>query len=227
MGRARAQHEAYERCLVEAGCHVHRVPADDTIPDSVFVEDVAVVFDEVALMTRPGAETRRAEMPAIAETLGRYRPLRFIESPGTVDGGDVLVAGRQVFVGRSSRTNAAGLDQTRRLLAPFGYTVQGVDVVGCLHLKSAVTVVAENVLLMNRAWTQAETFEAFTIVDVDPREPFAANALRIGDGVIFPAAYRWTRERLDAAGARVRTVDVDELAKAEGGVTCCSLVFEA
>jgi dimethylargininase len=224
--RARSQHDAYERCLVDAGCRVERLATDDTMPDSVFVEDIAVVFDELAVITRPGAESRRAETPAIATMLGRHRSLRCIESPGTVDGGDVLVAGRRVFVGESGRTNAAGLDQLRLILGPFGYAVHGAGVTGCLHLKSAVTDVADGVLLMNRAWTASQAFGDFTIVDVDPAEPFAANALRIGDLVVLPAAFPRTRARLVARGLRVREVEADELAKAEGGVTCCSLVFE-
>jgi dimethylargininase len=226
VSRARAQHDVYERCLIEAGCRVERLAADATMPDSVFVEDIAVVFRELALISRPGAESRREETPAIAAALGPYRTRRAIETPGTVDGGDVLVAGRRVFAGRSSRTNAAGIDQMRQILDPFGYTVQAVDVTTCLHLKSAVTALADDVLLMNRAWTAAREFHGFTIVDVDPEEPFAANALRVEDIIVFPAAFPRTRERLEARGLRVRTVDVDELAKAEGGVTCCSLVFE-
>jgi len=224
LTRARAQHDAYERCLAEAGCRVERLAADDTMPDSVFVEDIASVFDELAVIARPGAESRRAETPAIAAALGRHRRLRCIESPGTVDGGDVLVAGRRVFVGQSGRTNAAGIDQMRQILGPFGYTVQGVGVTGCLHLKSAVTTVADGLLLMNRAWTTADEFRDFTIVDVDAAEPFAANALRLGDLIVFPAAFPRTRERLEAHGLRIRVVEADELAKAEGGVTCCSLI---
>jgi dimethylargininase len=227
LGRARAQHDAYEQCLVEAVCPVERLTADDTMPDSVFIEDIAVVFDELALVTRPGAASRRAETPAVAEALARYRPLRYIEWPGTVDGGDVLVSGQRVFVGRSSRTNADGIEQMRHILEPYAYTVDAVDVTGCLHLKSAVTTVATDVLLMNRAWTDAAQFSGFTIIDVDPAEPYAANALCVGDLIIFPAAFPLTRQRLEARGLQARTVDVSEFAKAEGGVTCCSLVFDA
>jgi dimethylargininase len=226
LDRARAQHDAYEQCLVEAVCPVERLTADLTMPDSVFVEDIAVVFDELALITRPGAASRRVETPAVAEALARYRPLRYIEWPGTVDGGDVLVAGQRVFVGRSSRTNADGIEQMRHILEPYGYTVEGVDVTGCLHLKSAVTTVGADVLLMNRAWTEAARFSGFAIVDVDPAEPYAANALNVGDLLVFPAAFPLTQRRLEARGLQVRTVDVSEFAKAEGGVTCCSLVFD-
>ena len=229
VDRARRQHAAYEQCLMEAVCPVERLPADATMPDSVFVEDIAVVFDELALITRPGAASRRAETPAVADALARYRTLRYIESPGCVDGGDVLLVREQVFVGQSTRTNAAGIEQMRHILDPYGYTIDEVemDLTACLHLKSAVTAVSDDVLLMNRAWIDADRFARFAIVDVDPAEPLAANALPLGGLVIFPAAFPRTERRLTAHGFRVRTIDVSEFAKAEGGVTCCSLVFDA
>ena len=227
VDRARLQHAAYEQCLIEVVSPVERLAADATMPDSVFVEDIAVVFDELALITRPGAESRRVETPGVADALARYRTLRYIESPGCVDGGDVLVVGEHVFVGQSTRTNAAGIEQMRHILDPYGYTVEEAEVTGCLHLKSAVTALSDDVLLMNREWTDADRFARFTIVDVDPAEPLAANALAIGGLVIFPAAFPRTERRLAAEGFRVRTVDVSEFAKAEGGVTCCSLVFDA
>ena len=111
---ARAQHRAYEQALEAAGCTIVRGGPAPELPDAVFVEDTAIVFDEVAIVTRPGAESRRAETPAVAELLRRYRPLRFIEAPATIDGGDVLMVGRDVFVGRSSRTNEAAVEQMRR-----------------------------------------------------------------------------------------------------------------
>src|SRR3954468_3697191 len=149
---ARAQHGEYERTLMAAGCRIQHLDADASMPDSVFVEDMAIVFDELAILTRPGAESRRREMPAIAAALAAYRPLRAIQPPGTVDGGDVLVAGRHVFVGRSTRTNDAAAIQMRRILGPFGYTVVQAGVRGCLHLKSAVTMLDADRLLVNPAW---------------------------------------------------------------------------
>jgi dimethylargininase len=222
---ARAQHRRYEECLAALGCAVQRLPADPDLPDSVFVEDTAVVLDEVAVITRPGAASRRPETRAIAEALEPYRRLLYVEAPGTVDGGDVLRVGRTLFVGASGRSNQAGIAQVRALLAPFGYTVQEVPVSGCLHLKSAVTQVAEDALLINRAWVNTEPFEHLHLVDVDPAEPLAANALLVGGVVVYPAAYPRTRERLEARGVACRVVDVSELAKAEGAVTCCSLVL--
>lgn len=231
LDRARAQHAEYEWALVEAGCTVRRLHTGDDMPDSVFVEDIAVVVDELALMTRPGAHSRRAETPVVIDALTRfqglhYRPLVMIEEPGTLDGGDVLVVGRHVFVGSSGRTNTAGIDQLRRILGRADYTVQTVPVRGCLHLKSAVTLVAPETLLINRDWIPADAFAAYDLIDVDPAEPYAANALLVADRVIYPTAFPRTRERLDARGVTVRSVNVSELAKAEGAVTCCSLIFE-
>ena len=222
---ARRQHDAYERCLETAGCTVRRLPAGDDMPDSMFVEDVAVMFDELAIVTRPGAQSRRAETPALAEAVGQFRPVRTIEAPGTVDGGDVLAVGRRVFVGRSSRTNDEGIEQMRRILEPSGYIVRAVDVRGCLHLKSAVTAAGDNRLVINPAWVQAGQFDGFALVAVDPSEPFGANVLRIGERIIYSDAFPLTRRRLQACAPEVVTVDLSETAKAEGGVTCCSLVF--
>ena len=221
-----AQHEEYERALRSLGCDVRRLTADETMPDSVFIEDIAVVFAEVAIITRPGAESRRGETTAVAQALGVYRPLVSIEPPGTLDGGDVLVAGTRVFVGESPRTNAAAVSQMDRLLAPRGYTVQTVPVHGCLHLKSAVTAVSEDTLLINPDWAPADRFRSFQLLDVHPAEPYGANGLLIGHTVIYPTAFPRTRARLDARKVRVADVDVSELAKAEGAVTCCSLIFD-
>jgi dimethylargininase len=225
LGAARAQHALYEQSLREAGCTVLRIPVDPDLPDSVFVEDVAVVLNEVAVITRPGAESRRPEVAAVADALRPYRPLAHIEPPGTLDGGDVLVIGKRVFVGESSRTNDAAIGQLDRILAPFGYEVGGVRVHGCLHLKSAATAVSARMLLVNPDWTPAGDWLAFDVVDVHPDEPFGANALHIDGRVIYPTSFPLTRKRLETRGIEVVDVDVGELAKAEGGVTCCSLVF--
>ncbi len=222
---ARAQHRYYEECLSSLCCSVHQLPEEPELPDSVFVEDTAIVLEELAVITRPGAESRRPEIQTIAQALRPHRSLTYIEQPGTLDGGDVLCVGKTIFVGLSHRSNDAGLLQLRHLLAAYGYTVTGVRVQHCLHLKSAVTQVADDTLLINRDWADGEVFAPARLIDVDPTEPGAANALRIGDSVVFPSAYPETRRRLEIQGIRVHLVDVSELAKAEGGVTCCSLIF--
>lgn len=225
--RARRQHDAYERALAELGCAVRRLPAGADMPDSVFIEDTAVVVDEVAVITRPGAASRRAETAAVADALAAYRPVVRLQAPATLDGGDVLVVDRTVFVGRSARTNEAGIEALRGALSEFGYDVRAVPVHGCLHLKTAVTGVGGGRLLINRAWVPADAFAGWELVDVDEDEPFAANVLPVAGRIIFPEAFPRTRARLEALGLDLVTVPADELAKAEGAVTCCSLVFRA
>lgn len=223
--RAREQHRAYESSLASLGCEVHRIPEDDRYPDAVFIEDTAIVLDELVILTRPGAELRRGEVDAVAEVLRGYRRVVSIDEPGTIDGGDVLQLDRVLYAGHSLRTNSRGIDNLRELVAPHGYRVEAVTVGGCLHLKSAVTRVSLDTLLMNRDWLPAATFADWRIIDVDPSEPAAANALRIGGSVVFPEELTRTRRRLEAEGIDVRSVPASELAKAEGGVTCCSLIL--
>ena len=223
---AASQHAAYERALEGLGCTVHRLSAAADMPDAVFIEDTAVVLDEIAVITRPGAESRRRETAAVEEWLKHRVLLARIEPPGTMDGGDVLVVGRRIFVGATARTNADALDQFRRIVEYFGYAMTEVDVRGCLHLKSAVTAVADDVLLLNRAWVAERVFDGYELVDVHPQERAAANVVRIGRRLLSSAAFPWTVERLRARGAEVTTVDVSELAKAEGAVTCCSLIMK-
>ena len=224
---ARAQHNAYEQCLEAAGCVVQRLEADADMPDSVFIEDIAVVFDEIAVITRPGAASRRAETPPVADVVARMRPVRRIEPPGTLDGGDVLRVGRTVFVGRSGRTNSAGVGQLRCALRPLGYDVREIEVRGCLHLKSAMTAASDTVLVVNRAWIPTADLTGFEIVEVHPDEHYGANVLHLADRVIHAAAFPRTRERLEQRGIRVDSVDLSELAKAEGAVTCCSILIPA
>ncbi len=224
VAAARAQHAVYEEALRTAGCTVQRVDAAPDLPDAVFIEDAAVVFDEIAVLARPGAESRRAELPAVERALAPHRRLARIEAPGTLDGGDVLVVGRRVFVGSSSRTNDSGAEQLHSAIRPLGYTVARAPVLGCLHLKSAVTALSDAALLINRAWTNADVFRGLDLLDVHPFEPFAANVLRIGDALIYPADFPRTLERIERRGLLAHTVPATELAKAEGGVTCCSLI---
>jgi dimethylargininase len=223
--RANAQHRDYQQVLAALGCDVKVLPAEPAFPDAVFVEDVAIVVDEVAVMTRPGAESRRGEGASVARVLAAYRTLRAIEAPGTLDGGDVLRIGRMVYVGQSARSNAVAIEQLRELLSGYGYTVQAVPTHGCLHLKSAVTQVADDTLLVQSAWIDPTAFAGYRLIEVDPAEEHAANALRIGTGVIYPASFSLTRQRLETAGIEVIAVDLSELQKAEGATTCCSLVF--
>ena len=226
VGRARAQHAEYEQVLAQHGWDVERVPAAMDLADSVFVEDTAAVFDEIAVVTRPGAPSRERETDGVARALGRYRAIATIVAPGTLDGGDVLRAGRDVYVGMSSRTNAEGLRQLAAVVSPYGYRVHGVGTRGCLHLKTAVTCATDGILVINPEWFDAQQIPGFEHVDVDPAEPFAANVLRLGDAVLVSASAPRTRARLESRGVSTVAVDVSELAKAEGALTCCSILLE-
>jgi dimethylargininase len=220
---ARRQHAEYEDALREAGCTVERIAATDDLPDSVFVEDAALIFPEVAVITRPGAESRRPETESVEAAVKQYRQIVRLTEPATLDGGDALILGQRVFVGLSTRTNVEGVRQLRKLLEPFGYTVEGLRVASCLHLKTAVTEVAPGAVVINPDWVAGELFEDADVLTIDPAEPNAANVLRIGPTIIVPSAHARTAARL-AKIAQVRLVDVSELAKAEAGVTCCSLI---
>jgi len=228
--RAAAQHRAYEAALTQLGCTVRELPPLDDMPDGVFVEDAAIVLDEIAIVTRPGAVSRRAETASVAAALASWRPVATIEAPATLDGGDILRVGRTLIVGRSARTNEAAITQLRSLVAPHGCAVNAVEVTGSLHPKSAVTAVGGDALVVNRTWLDASALAAVvpgaTLIDVDPDEPGGANHVLVGAQVLSPASCPRTVERLRAHGIDGTVVDVSELEKAEAAVTCCSLVFD-
>jgi dimethylargininase len=164
---------------------------------------------------------------SVAVALEGWRTCARIELPGTLDGGDVLRVGRDLYVGVSGRSNAAGIAQLASVIEPFGYRTNSVPLHGCLHLKSAVTCVGADTLLINDAWVDRAHWPGMRFIAVAPGEPHAANSLLIGDTLIHAASAPRTRERLEAAGLRVVALDVSEIEKAEGGVTCCSVLFEA
>jgi dimethylargininase len=225
IDRAREQHATYEQALLRVGCRLERLPEAPLLADSVFVEDTAIVLDEIAVVTRPGAPSRRAETDSVAKVLGRYRRIAGIAAPATLDGGDVLRVNRTLYVGLSGRSSRSGLEQLAEHVAPFGYRVEAVPVHGCLHLKSAVTRVGPETLLLNPQYVATEPFRGLEWIEVDSAEPLGANALLLDSEVIYPASKPRTAERLRRGGVAVSVIDVSELEKAEGAVTCCSLVF--
>lgn len=225
VDRARAQHRAYVNALKQLGCNILELPAEANLPDSVFVEDTAVILPEAALLTRPGADSRKPEVESIAQALSPLVKLLFIREPATLDGGDVLVVGKRIFVGISTRSNDEAIRQLQQLLNGYGYIVTGVPLRDCLHLKSAVTRVGDRTLLINKNWVDTAFFADYRLIEIDPSEPHAANCLPVGDAVIFPAAFPKTRAKLEEHGYKIVSVEVDELAKAEGAVTCCSLIL--
>jgi dimethylargininase len=225
--KARAQHHAYEQLLGKLGARVISLPEERALPDSLFVEDPAIVVEELAVIFPLGTETRRKEAPSLAAALQKFRKLTYVKLPGTLEGGDVLRVGKKVFVGITARSNPEGIRQLAVILGAYGYDLTAVPVTGCLHLKSAVTYLGRNTMLANRAWFDSWRMPGFEWLDVDIGEPHSANALAIGDAVIFPASFPKTGALIEAKGFRVESLDISELQKAESGLTCSSLVFEA
>jgi len=227
IAKAIMQHQQYEECLRSLGIAVVSLPAVPDLPDAVFVEDPAIVLDEVAIMTRMGAESRRGESASLAQAVARFRPLRWITEPGTLEGGDVVRIGSTLFVGRSTRSNDAGIAQLAGEVVLLGYTVHSVEMQSCLHLKSACTYLGNDTLLANRDWVDMEPFGSPRVIDVAAGEPAAADVLAIGNTVVIPSSFPETARILDRAGWRALPIDVSELQKAEAGVTCMSLIFTA
>lgn len=224
--KAQVQHRAYETLLAELGAEVISLPAEPALPDSMFVEDPAIVFDELAVICSLGTEPRRAEAASLARVLRRFRVLAEIALPATLEGGDVLRVGRKVYAGRSTRTNTEGIRQLAAILAPHNYEVIEISVSGCLHLKSAATFLGGNTLLANRNWFDAALMPGYDCIDVDSCEPHAANALAVGGTIVFPASFPKTCARVEERGFPVTSIDISELQKAESGLTCSSLLFE-
>ena len=226
VARARRQHAQYEAALRDLGVAVLSLPEEPDLPDSVFVEDTALVLNECAIILRPGAASRRAETESIARILAPFRKLLHIQAPARLDGGDILRVRQHIYVGLTRRSDTNSIEQMQEMLVPFGYDVRPVQITGCLHLKSAVTEAAQDVLLLNPNWVDRGAFESVKIVEIDPSEPHAANVLRINETAIYDgAAFPRTRARLDLLGIRIVVLEADELAKAEGALTCCSLIL--
>jgi dimethylargininase len=222
VARAQAQHTHYERCLERLGWTVEHLPPLDAHPDGVFVEDTAFVVPELAILTRPGAISRRGEVESVEAALRRYLPTVGIVGAATLDGGDVLRVGRNVYVGIGGRTNFEGADQLAAHLRPLGYSVVPLMVNACLHLKTAVCAIDDQWLVLNPAWIDATAFAAYGHVVVHEDEPFAANVLARDGVVLCSESNPRTAERI-AQRYAIMTVDVSELEKAEAGLTCCSL----
>jgi dimethylargininase len=219
------QHENYVQALKNLGCDVLELPAEPNMPDSVFVEDAAFILPEVAVITQPGADSRKSETESIARALSPLKKFVHLTEPATLDGGDVLVLGKRIFIGLSTRSNLEAINQLNSLLAEYGYSATGIQLHDCLHLKTAVSRVDDSTLLINKNWLDTHHFENFHLINVHPDEPFAANCLPVADSVIYPTSFPKTHARLEGAGYKVVKVDVSELAKAEGAVTCCSLII--
>jgi dimethylargininase len=218
------QHEAYCQMLRACGAEVRTLDVNRDLPDGTFLEDTAVVLDEVAVLASMGAEERRAELVAIEAELRHHRVLHRIELPALLEGGDVLLVGRTLLVGLSCRTDSAGVHAFEAIVRRYGYRVVPVPVRGCLHLKTACTALPDGRLLVNPAWVEMAALRGFEILRVPEGEPWAANTLPINRTVCLAAEHARTADLLRQQGYDVRSVPLSEFAKAEGGVTCLALL---
>jgi len=226
LDEARAQHGRYVRTLVDAGYAVDVIATDENHPDCPFVEDVAVVLEHVAVVTRPGAVSRRGEAEPVAASLAAHRTLRRIEPPGTLDGGDVLTIGDQCFVGRSARSNADGIRQFARFAAEDGRATTPVDVSGVLHLKSAVSCLDDQTLLVGPGTVPETMFAGFTIIPKVASEIHLASTLRMRNGrLLMTANAPGTAERVASRGFGVDLIDMSEFQAVDGGLTCLSILL--
>jgi dimethylargininase len=226
IARARVQLDAYCDMLRSYGADVRRLQINSEHADACFIEDNAIVVKEVAILTPMGTHHRRAEPATLAPLLAEYRNVERVSPDAGLEGGDVLQIDREIFVGRSARTNRKGVDELRRLLEPHGYHVIDVEVRGGLHLKTACTALDASTLLANPDWVDVDRFAGRDIISVDRREPAAANVLRVGGAVIMQDSCARTAEQVRRRFPHVRTIDMSEFEKADGGLTCLSLLFD-
>jgi dimethylargininase len=226
LATAKSQHDRYIEALQRLGVNLLILPPADDLPDSVFVEDTAIVLDEVAVITRPGITVRQPEVATIATALREFRPIVRIEPPGTLEGGDVLRIGRTLFVGQTARTNADGTRQLEQAIVPHGYEIVPVVPTGCLHLKSAVTYAGRETVVLNPEWVDVDLFARWQCVPVPVNEPTGANVLLVGDTVHVAASAPDTSRKLAALGFDTAVLDTSEFEKAEAALTCLSLLFQ-
>lgn len=225
FGRMLAQHGAYVALLRELGLEVEVLEALPGHPDAYFVEDVAVMTPQVAVITRPGAPARRGEEESMVPVLARYRPVARIQAPGTLDGGDVLLAGRQAFIGLSERTNLEGARFLGAVLEGQGFTWTPVEVGEGLHLKSSVNALGDDTLLLAPAFAERPEFKGFRRLVVDPAEAYAGNTLWINGHLLVPDGFPRTLDLVSGLGMPIHLVDTSEARKMDGGLTCMSLRF--
>ncbi len=221
------QHQSYVTALQNAGLDCFVLPASPDFPDSVFVEDTAVVTNDFAVISRPGADSRRGEIDEMTVELANYfQKIDRIQSPGTLDGGDICMAGKHFFIGISHRTNPAGAQQLADKVNRSGFTSEFIDIrqmAGILHLKSSVNYLGEETLLLDPRMQNHPAFQRFRRLIVPADEVYAANCLRVNEVVLVPEGFPGTLEILDKAGFHTVIVDVSEYQKMDGGLSCLSL----
>lgn len=225
-GLAIKQHDAYIEALKSCGVGVTVLKADERFPDSCFVEDVAVCTRKFAVITNPGASSRKGEEIEIIEVIKKYyNDIEYIEKPGTLEGGDVMMVKDHFYIGLSKRTNREGAEQLIKVLGKYGMSGSIVEMLEMLHLKSGLAYLEDNVLLVTGEYINNLEFKKFNKIMIDEEETYSANCIRVNDYVLVPADYPKTKEKIEAAGFKVIIVDTSEYRKVNGGLSCLSLRF--
>lgn len=223
--KALNQHGQYVELLTRLGLKVEVLASVEEFPDAHFVEDTAVVFPELALIARPGAPSRRGEAGLMAPILANYRNVVHIDPPGTLDGGDVLTIGKNIFVGLTDRTDRNGFDQLSEILTPLNYNCQAIPITAGLHLKSSVNYISNGTILVTQELAGNRTWEGYRKIIVDPQEQYAANTLWVNDNLLVPAGFPGTTAKIKTLGLPVHELEMTEMQKMDGGLTCLSLRF--
>jgi dimethylargininase len=219
------QHQGYIQALETAGLGVIVLDPLPGFPDAYFVEDAAVITPYVAVITRPGAASRRGEVDSLEPIITNYRPVYHIESPGTLDGGDVLMIGSHFYIGISKRTNPEGAGQLGRILEEYGHTWTPVPVSSGLHLKTNVSYLGGDMLLVTRQLVDRDDFRGYDKIMVEPGEERAANCLQINNSLLVPKGFSKTQSRLEPLGYDLIEVEASEARIMDGGLSCMSIRF--
>ena len=222
---AQRQHEQYCRVLVSLGVELTILDGNRDLPDSCFVEDTAIVLDEIAITTSMGTASRRSEPEAVKQALSKYRETVSIQLPATIEGGDVLRIGKTLFVGHSSRTNMLAISDLTNIVKRFGYAVVPIPVTGCLHLKTACTAILDDVLLINPDWIDTAPLQGYTLLSVASDEPWAANTIRVGGAICAQEGFPKTLERIQKFSSGIELLNISEFRKVEAGLSCLSILI--
>jgi len=222
---AKEQHAKYCSELERIGLQLIRIEADNNLPDCCFVEDAAIVVDNIAIITHPGAESRRKETEAVEKVISKFKTIHRVVSPATIDGGDVLKIGMKIFIGLSERTTQYAIDQVAEIIRPRGYEVIAVPIHHTLHLKSVVTALSDSQIIISAGHLDETTFEGFRKIVVPHEESYAANCLSVNNTIFIPAGYPITKSLIEGMGFSTIELENSEFKKGDGALTCMSILF--
>ncbi len=225
INKASSQHKKYCQTLTDLGVKVITLDENLSMPDCAFIEDTAIVLDEIAVITPMGITSRQGETELVEKELAKFRPIAKIKSPAKIEGGDILKIGKKLYVGLSTRTNLKGINALEKIAKPFGYEIFPVKIYNSLHLKTACTALDNETILVNSEWIDTDCLGNFKKIRISKEEPFAANILRVENKICVHSEFNKTNKILEDSGYEMVRADISEFLKAEAGLTCLSLIF--